>query len=85
MKYLNHKTIRKAIDKRMEEMKLTGSEFRVLQYLAMGYKDHEIAEIMIKSPRTINSQRQSMIKKFKAKNTTHAVSLAYKRGKLQIS
>lgn len=63
-------------------MKLTGSEYRVLQYLAMGYKDREIAETMVKSPRTIETHRQNMVKKFKAKNTTHAVSLAYKKGVL---
>lgn len=61
-------------------MKLSGQEFRTLQYIARGFKDHEIAELTMRSKRTIESHRMNMIKKLGAKNCAHAVSVAYKKG-----
>lgn len=63
-------------------MKLTAQQFKVLQFIARGFTDREISEITNKSIRTIEDHRYKILKKLKAKNCAHAVSLAYKKSML---
>ncbi len=59
---------------------LTEREILTLSYLADGYENREIAETIFVSTHTVKAHVSSILKKLKARNRTHAVYIALKRG-----
>lgn len=59
---------------------LTEREIVTLSYLADGYENREIAETIFVSTHTVKAHVSSILKKLKARNRTHAVYIALKRG-----
>ncbi len=59
---------------------LTEREIVTLSYLAEGYENREIAETIFVSTHTVKAHVSSILKKLKARNRTHAVYIALKRG-----
>lgn len=59
---------------------LTEREIVTLSYRAEGYENREIAETIFVSTHTVKAHVSSILKKLKARNRTHAVYIALKRG-----
>lgn len=59
---------------------LTHREKDVLELLAAGLTNHEIAEQLFISSTTVDSHRTNLIQKFKAKNVASLINLASKKG-----
>lgn len=59
---------------------LTGKEIIVLELLARGLRNKEIAEKLHRSPRTVDHHVASLFEKLKASNRTEAVSAAFRLG-----
>ena len=60
--------------------KLSQQEYRILKHLINGLGNKEIAEEMKITIHTVKVHISSIIKKFQAKNRTHAACLAIKKG-----
>lgn len=58
---------------------LSRAETRVLAFSAAGYTKEETAAFLQSGDETIKSQRASIMRKFGARNMTHAVALAFAR------
>jgi len=58
--------------------KLAAVEKDILKLAIKGYSTKQIAVILFKSPGTITNQRTTIMRKLKARNFTHAVSLYMK-------
>lgn len=56
---------------------ITRREKEVLELLADGLTNHEMAEKLFVSPTTVDSHRKSLIAKLKAKNTPELIKLAF--------
>jgi two-component system, NarL family, response regulator YdfI len=61
---------------------LTARELEVLQLLAEGHRDKEIASMLTIAPTTAKNHVKSILEKLNAKNRTQAVSLAREMGLL---
>lgn len=61
---------------------LSRSEARVLAFSAAGYSRDETARLLRVGAETVKSQRESVLRKLRARNTAHAVALAFARGHL---
>lgn len=59
---------------------LSSRELEVLQLLANGATNLEMADQLYLSKRTVEGHRQSLIKKFSAKNTAELISLSMRSG-----
>jgi len=59
---------------------LTERELRVLQGIAQGFSNREIGELLSLSEETIKSRLKVIMCKLKARDRTHAVSIAMSRG-----
>jgi DNA-binding CsgD family transcriptional regulator len=57
-------------------------EMLILNHLAMGYSNREIAEKISLSHRTVETHRKNMIRKVEARNTPHLIYLATQMGLL---
>ncbi|MBA2383538.1 MAG: helix-turn-helix transcriptional regulator [Actinobacteria bacterium] len=64
----------------IEGRRLTTPELEVLRAAADGLSARETGETLCKSEHTIATQRRAAQAKLGAKNLTHAIALAYKRG-----
>jgi DNA-binding NarL/FixJ family response regulator len=62
------------------EVALTGREVEVLQLVARGLGNKEIGEILGTAAGTVKAHVQSILSKLGAKDRTHAVALAIRRG-----
>jgi DNA-binding NarL/FixJ family response regulator len=62
---------------------LTDRELEVLQLLAAGHRDKEIATILTIAPTTAKNHVKNILEKLNAKNRTQAVSLAREMGLLR--
>ncbi len=60
--------------------KLTPREREVLRYVAQGYTNREMAEMMHLSVRTVEKHRYNMMKKAAFKNRTEVIQFALRRG-----
>ncbi|MCH2233778.1 MAG: response regulator transcription factor [Crocinitomicaceae bacterium] len=58
-------------------------EIEILDLVAEGLTDKEIAEKLFISPRTVGNYRQKMLEKFNLKNSSALISYAYKIGILE--
>jgi DNA-binding CsgD family transcriptional regulator len=61
---------------------LSRGEARVLVFSASGFSRDETAQLLGLGPETVKTQRQSAQRKLGARNTAHAVALAFARGLL---
>lgn len=61
---------------------LSRGEARVLVFSASGFSRDETARLLNLGPETVKTQRQSVLRKLQARNTTHAVALAFAHGHL---
>lgn len=59
---------------------LTSPEMRVLQYMILGRSTKEIADRVGRSPETVKTHRESIMRKLGAQNAVHAVAIAYSKG-----
>jgi two-component system nitrate/nitrite response regulator NarL len=57
---------------------LTHREKEVLQLIAEGYTNHQMAEKLFISPHTIDSHRKNLLSKFEVKNTAALINSAMK-------
>jgi DNA-binding NarL/FixJ family response regulator len=62
------------------EVALTPREVEVLTLVARGLANKEVAEILGTAPGTVKAHVQSILSKLDAKDRTHAVTLALRRG-----
>lgn len=63
---------------------LTGRELEILQWIARGRANKEVGEILSLSENTIKNHVKSILSKLNAKDRTHAVTEALKRGLFQL-
>lgn len=61
---------------------LSRGEARVLVFSAAGYGRAETARLLQVGAETVKSQRASALRKLGARNTAHAVAIAFARGYL---
>lgn len=61
---------------------LSSGEARVLAFAAAGYTKDETARFLRVGTETVKSQRTSLQRKLRARNTAHAVAIAASRGLL---
>jgi DNA-binding NarL/FixJ family response regulator len=61
---------------------LTHREKEVLQLIAEGYTNHQMAEKLFISPHTIDSHRKNLLSKFEVKNTAALINSAVKHNLL---
>jgi DNA-binding NarL/FixJ family response regulator len=67
---------RKKIVKQLEKLGLSERELQILQLIAKEYTNEEIAKELKISRRTVDSHRQNLLYKLKAKNTAGLVKFA---------
>jgi DNA-binding NarL/FixJ family response regulator len=67
-----------------EEPVISKREIEVLELIAEGYTNAEIAEKLFNSKRTIESHRRNLIEKTKSKNTAELVKYAIKNGYIKL-
>jgi two-component system, NarL family, response regulator len=65
------------------EESLTSREIEVLQRIAAGNSNREVGEMLSLSEETIKARMKSILAKLGAKDRTHAVLIALKRGLIQ--
>ncbi len=63
-----------------KKINLSPREMEVLHYIAEGHSINEAADELFLSSYTVRDYVASIIKKMKAKNRSHAISIAYQRG-----
>ncbi|MBU0486428.1 MAG: response regulator transcription factor [Bacteroidetes bacterium] len=68
----------------VEDANLTKRELEVLQYIALGFTDNEIADKLFVSQRTVNGHRASLISKTGSKNTVNLLVYAIKNKLVEI-
>jgi len=61
---------------------LSRAEARVLAFTAAGYGRDETARFLGVGAETVKSHRESVLRRLGARNTSHAVALAFARGHL---
>ncbi|MDO4685344.1 MAG: response regulator transcription factor [Corynebacterium sp.] len=64
----------------IEMADLTPREVEVLRLMAMGYSNHEIAEIHVVSIATVKTHVRHILMKLDARDRVHAVLFAYRHG-----
>lgn len=62
------------------EVALTPREVEVLSLVARGFGNKEVADVLGTAPGTVKAHVQSILSKLGAKDRTHAVTLALRRG-----
>lgn len=66
------------------DVNLTKRELEILQLIAEGFTDSEIADKLFISQRTVNGHRASLIAKTGSKNTVNLLTYAIKNGLVQM-
>lgn len=66
------------------EESLTDREIDVLQRIALGNSNREVGKMLSVSEETIKARMKSILAKLSAKDRTHAVSIALKRGLIRL-
>lgn len=81
--YINKKSLRKPIDiskeinhKKIEELGITNREYEVLQAIASGLSNKEIANKLFLSESTIKTHVSNLLVKLNAKRRTQALQIA---------
>ncbi|WP_274307938.1 response regulator transcription factor [Solibacillus daqui] len=81
-KLLLEEYMKKSVDNESNLQKLTGREQEVLSYLAKGYTNREIGEMLFLSIKTIESHRSKIMDKLQLKTRPDLVEFAVKNGYL---
>jgi DNA-binding NarL/FixJ family response regulator len=68
----------------MGEDDLTARELEVLRLIREGYRNKQIADQLFISENTVNFHIKNLMEKLRANDRTHAVTIALRRGLLQI-
>ena len=68
----------------MGDDELTARELEVLRLIREGYKNKQIADQLTISENTVNFHIKNLMEKLRANDRTHAVTIALRRGMLQI-
>jgi DNA-binding NarL/FixJ family response regulator len=63
---------------------LTARELEVLRLIRDGYRNKQIADQLAIAETTVNFHVKNLVAKLQAKDRTHAVTIALRRGLLQI-
>jgi DNA-binding NarL/FixJ family response regulator len=63
---------------------LTARELEVLRLIREGYRNKQIADQLTISENTVNFHIKNLMEKLRANDRTHAVTIALRRGFLQI-
>lgn len=69
-----------ASNSRLSSIDLTKREIEILSLIAEGYTNHEIAEKLFTSKRTVEGHRQNLLLKTGARNSTSLIRLAILNG-----
>lgn len=72
--------MRKRIENRNSSPELSKTEMRVLRLIIEGYSTREMAEILFRSPNTIESHRRHIMNKLEAANVAELINKAYAYG-----
>lgn len=79
--FCNHYQImRKRIENRNTSPELSKTEMRVLRLITEGYSTREMAEMLFRSPNTIESHRRHIMNKLNAANVADLINKAYAYG-----
>jgi DNA-binding CsgD family transcriptional regulator len=62
---------------------ISNNELRILQLIANGLDTKDIARTLYLSEYTVNDYVKSILRKFGAKNRSHAVAVALRKGLIQ--
>jgi len=84
LSFFTRKYIQPPKQKETEDANLTKRELEVLQLIAEGYTDAEIAEKLFISQRTVNGHRASLIAKTGSRNTVNLLTYAIKNGLVEM-
>jgi DNA-binding CsgD family transcriptional regulator len=68
----------------MGDEDLTARELEVLRLIREGYRNKQIADQLTISENTVNFHIKNLMEKLRANDRTHAVTIALRRGILQI-
>ena len=63
---------------------MTARELEVLRLIQDGYKNKQIADKLSISENTVNFHIKNLVEKLGANDRTHAVTIAVRRGLLQV-
>lgn len=66
-------------------IQLTDRELAVLEHAADGSTNVEIGRALIVSPETVKTYKRQLFEKLEARNTTHAVAIAFRQGVLKVT
>ena len=72
--------MRKRIENRNSSPELSKTEMRVLRLIIEGYSTREMAEMLYRSPNTIESHRRHIMNKLEAANVAELINKAYAYG-----
>lgn len=64
---------------------LTGPQLRVLAQTSLGLDRHEVGGVLHYAPSTVAEYLRAVRQKLGARNTVHAVAIAYERGLLPMA
>lgn len=73
----------KKVEKRKEELQYTAREVEILNNIAKGMKNAEIAEGLFLSERTVETHRGNLMKKLKAKNMAEMITRGFDLGLIE--
>jgi DNA-binding NarL/FixJ family response regulator len=72
------------IAEHMGEEQLTARELDVLRLIRDGYRNKQIADRLCIAETTVNFHIKNLVDKLQANDRTHAVTIAIRRGLLQV-
>lgn len=64
---------------------LTNRELEVLRFIRDGYRNKQIADVLSVSEATVNFHVKNLLAKLQANDRTHAVTIALRRGMIEMS
>lgn len=83
-KIMNKLVKGKADNESKQQIKLTKREIEILKLISEEYSNHEIAEKLFISQRTVDTHRRNLIQKLQAKNTAGLVRYAFKNNIIDV-
>jgi DNA-binding NarL/FixJ family response regulator len=72
------------LKKSLSEVKVTAKNIRLMQLVAKGKTNRQIAKHLGLSEQTIKNELVSLFRKLEAANRTHLVTIAIKRGWVKV-
>lgn len=84
LQFFTRKYIQPQKQQEQSDINLTKRELEILQLIAEGFTDGEIADKLFISQRTVNGHRASLISKTGSRNTVNLLTYAIKNGLVQM-